>query len=85
MNEPAAEFYYGSLCNAIRTKYRDVDRPFTARGARRIRKMGVAAIVHGHRNLHNGQRLTLRKSTINFECDTSLATAWIWTPCIKVR
>ena len=72
IKEAPFDFYYGSLCNTIRTKYRDVDRPFTKKGARNIRRAGISAIVHGHRNLHNGQRLSLRHSIINFECDTSL-------------
>ncbi|QDT04011.1 hypothetical protein K227x_23970 [Rubripirellula lacrimiformis] len=64
--------YYGPLCNSIRTKYRDVDRPFTAKGAKHMHRAGITAILHGHRNLHHGQRLSLRESQINFECDTSL-------------
>ncbi|MBB3210359.1 hypothetical protein FHS27_006206 [Rhodopirellula rubra] len=72
MREAPFDFYYGSLCNTIRTKYRDVDRPFTRKGSRNVRSAGIAAILHGHRNLHHGQRLSLRKSQINFECDTSL-------------
>ena len=66
------DFYYGPLCNVIRTKYRQVDLPFSKRGARHVRKTGVSAVVHGHRNLHHGQRLALRSSMLNFECDTSL-------------
>lgn len=66
------EFYYGSLCNTIRTKYRDVDHPFTKKGARYLRYAGISAIVHGHRNLYHGQRIALRQSVLNFECDTSL-------------
>lgn len=72
MKEAPADFYYGSLCNTIRTKYRKVDRPLTKVGAKHVRKAGIAALIHGHRNLHNGQRLALRASLINFECDTSL-------------
>lgn len=72
LKEAPFDFYYGSLCNSIRTKYRDVDRPFTGVGAAEIWKAGVTAIIHGHRNLHNGQRLSFRESVINFECDTSL-------------
>lgn len=72
MKEAPFDFYFGSLCNTVRTKYRKVDRPFTKKGARHIRRAGISAIIHGHRNLHNGQRLAFRKSLINFECDTSL-------------
>lgn len=65
-------FYYGPLCNTIRTKYRDVDHPLSSHGARYLRRAGISAVIHGHRNLHNGQRIALRKSLLNFECDTSV-------------
>jgi hypothetical protein len=65
-------FYYGPLCNSIRTKYRDVDHPLTSHGTRYIRRAGISAVIHGHRNLHYGQRISLRKSVFNFECDTSV-------------
>ena len=65
-------FYYGPLCNSIRTKYRDVDHPLTSHGTRYIRRAGISAVIHGHRNLHNGQRISLRKSVLNFECDASV-------------
>jgi hypothetical protein len=64
--------YYGPLCNTIRTKYREVDHPFTEKGARWIDRAGVTTILHGHRNLHHGQRIAVRKSQLNLECDTSL-------------
>ncbi|MDV7338235.1 metallophosphoesterase family protein [Terasakiella sp. A23] len=66
------DFYYGSMCNTVRTKYRNVDHPFSDKGARHVRRAGISAVIHGHRNLHNGQRIALRRSMINFECDTSL-------------
>ncbi len=66
------DFYYGSLCNTIRTKYRDVDHPFTKKGARFLRHAGVSAVIHGHRNLYHGQRIVLRRTVLNFECDASL-------------
>jgi hypothetical protein len=65
-------FYYGPLCNMVRTKYRDVDHPLTGHGARLVKRAGISAVIHGHRNLHNGQRIALRKSMLNFECDTSV-------------
>jgi len=65
-------FYYGPLCNTIRTKYRDVDHPFSSHSARLLRRAGISAVIHGHRNLHNGQRIALRKSLLNFECDTTM-------------
>jgi len=65
-------FYHGPLCNSIRTKYRDVDHPLSSHGSRYIRRAGISAVIHGHRNLHYGQRLVLRKRVLNFECDTSV-------------
>jgi len=70
--ESPFNFYYGPLCNTIRTKYRDVDHPFTEKGARCVRDAGISALIHGHRNLYHGQRIALRHSILNFECDTSL-------------
>lgn len=67
------DFYYGSMANIIRTKYRSVDRPLSRLGVKLLRKKsGVHAIVHGHRNLLHGQRVVLRKGIANFECDTTL-------------
>lgn len=66
------DFYYGSLCNTIRTKYRSVDLPFSEKGARHVRQAGISAVIHGHRNLHHGQRLAGRRSLLSFECDASL-------------
>lgn len=66
------DFYYGSLCNMIRTKYRDVDMPFSKGAAKDVHRAGFAAVIHGHRNLHHGQRLAGRKGLLHFECDASL-------------
>ena len=67
------DFYYGSMANIIRTKYRPVDMPLTRHGVKLLRKKSaVHAIVHGHRNLLHGQRIMLRKGMVNFECDTTL-------------
>ncbi len=66
------DFYYGSLCNAVRADFRESDRSLTKAGVRNLHRAGITAIIHGHRNLYHGQRLYLRKSLINFECDTSL-------------
>ncbi|MEN8177800.1 MAG: metallophosphoesterase family protein [Pseudomonadota bacterium] len=66
------DFYYGPLANTIRTKYREVDRPLTLRGVESVRKRKIHAIVHGHLHLRYGQRITLRKGMINFECDATL-------------
>ncbi|UTF59901.1 metallophosphoesterase [Gilvimarinus sp. DA14] len=66
------DFYYGSLANSIRTKYRAVDHPLSKHGARRTHSAGIHAIVHGHRNLHRGQRLALRRELLHIECDITL-------------
>lgn len=72
LKERPFDFYYGPLCNMVRTKYRDVDHPLSSHGTRYLRRAGFSAVIHGHRNLHHGQRLALRKSLLNFECDTSV-------------
>jgi hypothetical protein len=66
------EFYYGSIANALRTKYRAVDMSLSQRGGQLAHDSGIHAIVHGHRNLLHGQRIALRKGIINFECDTTM-------------
>jgi hypothetical protein len=66
------EFYYGSLANTIRTKYRDVDMPLTFKGAELMHDAGIHVIVHGHANRHYGQRIMLRKGMVNFECDATI-------------
>jgi len=66
------EFYYGPVANVIRTKYRIVDMPLTRVGSQQAHLAGIHAIVHGHRNLHRGQRIALRKSILHFECDVTL-------------
>ncbi|MFT5082655.1 MAG: hypothetical protein ACI9Y1_000682 [Lentisphaeria bacterium] len=68
----AFEFYYGPIANTIRTKYRAVDMPFTERGSQQLGDAGITAIVHGHRNLHFGQRIVFRKNILHFECDITL-------------
>jgi predicted transcriptional regulator len=66
------EFYYGSLANTIRTKYRDVDMPLTRKGVDLLHDAGIYVIVHGHDNRHHGQRIMLRKGMVNFECDATI-------------
>lgn len=66
------DFYYGAEANAIRTKYRTSDRNLTGKGSWMLHSSGIHAIVHGHRNLHRGQRIALRKSMLHFECDVTL-------------
>lgn len=64
--------YNGPIGNLFRTKYRDNDLPLTLPGVRDLQSAGIHAIVHGHRNVHHGQRLALRSGMLNFECDASV-------------
>ena len=66
------EFYYGPLANTMRTKYRDVDMPLSHHGVERAYRQGVYAIVHGHRNRTNGQRIMLRQGMIHIESDITM-------------
>jgi len=66
------EFYYGPLANTMRTKYRDVDMPLSHHGVERAYRQGVHAIVHGHRNRTNGQRIMLRQGMIHIESDITM-------------
>ena len=66
------DFYYGPVANTMRTKYRSIDLPLSGRGTKYIHQTGIRAIVHGHRNLHCGQRIALRKNLLHFECDITL-------------
>ncbi|UCB54688.1 MAG: metallophosphoesterase [Thiotrichales bacterium] len=65
-------FYYGPVANAIRTKYRPGDRQLTGAGARQVHANDMHVIVHGHKSMRNGQRITMRKSIVHFECDVTL-------------
>jgi hypothetical protein len=64
--------YFGVLGNAVRTKYRGVDLPLTSGGLRWARRIGVHAVVHGHRNRIAGQRLALRGGLLHIESDVTL-------------
>lgn len=65
-------FYYGSVANALRTKYRKNDPVLTERGVKRMHQMGIHAIVHGHISQSKGQNITLRAGMLHFECDITL-------------
>ena len=65
-------FYYGPLANAIRTKYRPGDRHLTRAGAQQVHDNDMHVIIHGHKSMRDGQRISIRKSIINFECDVTL-------------
>ncbi|MFT7243271.1 MAG: hypothetical protein ACI82A_000614 [Candidatus Azotimanducaceae bacterium] len=64
--------YYGVLGNVFRTKYRQLDFELSAAGVDHLHQAGIYAIVHGHRNILQGQRLVIRAGMLNFECDASV-------------
>ncbi|HER25651.1 MAG TPA: metallophosphoesterase [Rhodospirillales bacterium] len=72
LKEDLFDLYNGPLGNVFRTKYRANDFPFTNQGLADTHRAGIYAIVHGHRNLLNGQRITIRQGMLNFECDASV-------------
>jgi len=65
-------FYYGPLANAIRTKYRPGDRQLTKSGAQQVHENDIHVIIHGHKSMRNGQRISVRKTIVHFECDVTL-------------
>ncbi len=65
-------FYYGSLANSMRTKYREIDWPLSDNGVKHLYHYGIHAVVHGHRNRCNGQQLRLRQGLLHIECDVTL-------------
>lgn len=66
------EFYYGPVANTLRTKYRKVDMPLTRHGVKKMHKIGIHALVHGHRNVIGGQRIMIRRGMLHFESDTTM-------------
>lgn len=66
------DFYYGSLANTMRTKYRDVDKLLSKQGVVRAYRQGIHTVIHGHRNITNGQRIMLRKGMIHVESDITM-------------
>ncbi|WP_159267460.1 metallophosphoesterase family protein [Zhongshania aliphaticivorans] len=66
------DFYYGSVANTMRTKYRDVDMPLTKEAVKSAFREGIHAVVHGHRNRLEGQRLMLRQGMLHIEGDITM-------------
>lgn len=64
--------YFGPLANSLRTKYRASNLPLTQDGVMQAHQAGIYAVVHGHRNRLNGQRLMLRQGLIHIEADITL-------------
>ncbi|SBS33657.1 diadenosine tetraphosphatase [Marinomonas spartinae] len=65
-------FYYSSIANTFRTKYRDADLPLTDRGVNAIHKAGIHFVVQGHINRQEGQRIAIKKGLIHIEADITL-------------
>lgn len=74
----AFPLYFGPLGNMLRTKYRRQDPPLTPDSRVHLHQAGIHALVHGHRNLHHGQRITFRANMIHFECDATLNQVSRW-------
>ena len=72
LHEDPFALYHGVLGNAFRTKYRQFDYPLTAAGVEALHEAAIYAIVHGHKNLCQGQRMVFREQMLNFECDASV-------------
>lgn len=72
LDEDPFALYHGELGNMFRTKYRPFDYPLTHTGVGALHESSIYAIVHGHKNLCQGQRLVLREQMLNFECDASV-------------
>lgn len=66
------DLYYGPIANTIRTKYRSIDLRLGREGVDKLHEGGIHAVIHGHRNLLDGQRIMLRRGLINFECDSTV-------------
>ena len=56
----------------LRTKYRKTDPLLTHKGVKRMHRMGIHAVVHGHVSQTNGQRINLRSGLLHFQCDVTL-------------
>jgi hypothetical protein len=72
MRDDMFELYFGELGNMFRTKYRDIDWPFSSVGVGHMMRAGIYGIVHGHQNILRGQRVLIREGLLNFECDASV-------------
>lgn len=72
MTQHLFNFYYSSLANTFRTKYRKADLPLTERGTKAARKAGIQVLVQGHVNQHTGQRITLKNGLVHIEADITL-------------
>jgi len=72
LTKDLCQFYYGSVANMIRTKYRKTDPILSLKGVKRLHRLGIHAIVHGHVSQLKGQNISLRSGMLHFECDVTL-------------
>ncbi|NVB43386.1 metallophosphoesterase [Pseudenhygromyxa sp. WMMC2535] len=72
LSDDPFELYHGSVGSMFRTKYREIDHPFTQVGVDHMYQAGIYGIVHGHQNILRGQRVLMREGLLNFECDCSV-------------
>ncbi|MCW8931715.1 MAG: metallophosphoesterase [Gammaproteobacteria bacterium] len=72
LDENLCQFYYGSMANLLRTKYRKTDPVFDEKGVKRLHRLGIHAVVHGHVSQSKGQKINLRSGMLHIECDVTL-------------
>lgn len=72
MKNDLFQFYYGSLANTMRTKYRDSDLPLSEKGVEKVNRVGIHALVQGHVNRKHGQRMVLKHGLLHVESDVTL-------------
>ena len=72
LHNDLCEFYYGTIGNVIRTKYRSHDPNLSHKGVKRLHRHGIHALVHGHVSQSKGQNIQLRSGLLHFECDVTL-------------
>lgn len=72
LNQNLFGFYYSSLANTFRTKYRLADKPLTSAGVSRVKEAGIYALVRGHVSHLQGQKLSIREGLLHIEGDVTL-------------
>lgn len=72
LSQDPCQFYYGTVANLLRTKYRKSDPKLGKKGVKRMHRLGIHAIVHGHVSQLQGQKIRLRAGMLHFECDVTL-------------
>ncbi|WP_089234941.1 metallophosphoesterase [Tropicimonas sediminicola] len=75
LNDHPLAFYFGSVANLARTKYRPSDHPLSQAGVAALHRAGIKMVVHGHVNNHAGQRLLAHGGLLHLEGDVTLDSA----------